>query len=116
MDKFEKCTERKKQEFTSFTNEIMIDEKKQNYTNKQDLLDLKYIDEEQRSLLLGKKQQIIKRISQNYHILSREKFTKDLFKEDEYNDNTKEKILPTHNIILENMIFLNLYKNLTVCL
>ena len=38
MDKFEKCTERKKQEFTSFTNEIMIDEKKQNYTNKQDLL------------------------------------------------------------------------------
>ena len=42
-----KNAQKEKQEFTSFTNEIMIDEKKQNYTNKQDLLDLKYIDEEQ---------------------------------------------------------------------
>lgn len=90
MDKFKKCTEKKKKEFTSFTNEIKIDKMRQNYTNKDNLLQEKYISNEDRSVLLKNKLTILKRITENYVVLSREKFTKDLFKEDDYIDPDKK--------------------------
>ena len=90
MDQFTQCIEKKKNEYTSFTNEIKIDEERQNYTNKDDLIDHKLIiSDDKRRLFTSNQQQILEKITKNYHILSREKFTKDLFKEDEIFDNDK---------------------------
>lgn len=91
IDKFKKCIEKNTNDFTSFTNEIEIDKERQNYTNIVDLLEKKKINyDDKKSLTKSYELKILERIAKNYIVLSREKFTRDLFNDDDFFDPDKK--------------------------
>lgn len=96
----EKCLENKEkqEDISSFTKEIKIDGKEQNYYTKKNL---KLEEQKEKSQVIQASKALFnQQIFKNYRILSREKFTKDLF---DYNEDLMRTYNPTDNDYLKSL-------------